>query len=162
LNFGTAKSRPLTDENLRRESNNLYNLTFEHELHPGLGVSVGYNHRSFHNLQWTNNLATTFADYTLLSIPDPRGNGESLPVYNLASAKVGQVNNILTNGDNRQNYSGFDVLVHARTGRGAVISGGTSTGRTSLVTCTVSNPNSLRFCDQTHYGIPFLTAFKMS
>ena len=45
---------------------------------------------------------------------------------------------------------------------GGPINAGTSTGRSTSVTCEVENLNSLRFCDQSLYDIPLQTNFKMS
>ncbi|MBI3490314.1 MAG: hypothetical protein HY047_00700, partial [Acidobacteria bacterium] len=45
---------------------------------------------------------------------------------------------------------------------GANIYGGVSTGRMLTVNCEVDNPNSLRYCDQSDLGIPYLTQFKIS
>ena len=84
---------------------------------PRIGLSVSYNRRTFHRILWTNNLATTFDDYTLITIPDPRKNGQTLPVYNLNPAKLGQVNSIETNTDNNHRvYNGVDIALNARIG----------------------------------------------
>ena len=85
--------------------------------------------------------------------PDPRGNGQTLPVYNLNSSKLGLINDLDTH---------VDVTFNARFPNGATVFGGTSTGRTRRVTCQVDDPNQLRFCDETKYDIPFLTTFKLS
>src|SRR5262249_17368682 len=115
LNFGQVSAATLTaDPDITREHNYLYNLTLQQELLPGLGLSVGYKQRSYRDVWYTNNLATTFADYTLLTTPDPRGNGESLPVYNLSATKVGQTNNFLTNSNNHSSFKGIDFFVHGR------------------------------------------------
>jgi hypothetical protein len=135
----------------------------QHELRPGLAVAVSYNRRSFHNLSWTDNLATAHSDYTLLTTPDPRGNGEPLPVYNLAASKLGQVNELNANStDNTRVYNGFDVTFNWRMRGGATVFGGTSTGRTLTATCQVDDPNSLRFCDQGDYDVPLITQFKLA
>lgn len=161
LNFGVRRSRN-ADPDLQRIYNILYNLAVEHELRPGLGLSVAYNRRTFDDLTWTDNLATTHADYTLFTVPDPRGNGQTLPVYVLSRAKLGLVNELDLNSNDKRIYDGADVLVHGRLANGAAFSGGTSTGRTVEANCEVDNPNSLRFCDERDYDIPFRTTFKLS
>jgi hypothetical protein len=42
------------------------------------------------------------------------------------------------------------------------LNGGTSTGRTISSICDVQDPNSLRFCDQTTYDVPFRTLARVS
>jgi hypothetical protein len=109
------------------------------------------------------NLALAPSDYTLINVPDPRGNGQLLPVYSIVASKFGQVNLLDTNSaNNTQVYSGFDISFNARLRGGAQMYGGTSTGRTISKTCDVTDPNSLRFCDQTQYSMPWLTLFKIA
>jgi hypothetical protein len=55
-----------------------------------------------------------------------------------------------------------DVGVNVRIGGGGQINAGTSTGRSTSVTCEVENLNSLRFCDQSLYDTPLQTNFKLS
>ena len=45
---------------------------------------------------------------------------------------------------------------------GGQMYGGTSTGRTVSKICDVTDPNSLRFCDQTQFDMPWLTLFKIA
>jgi hypothetical protein len=124
---------------------------------------VSYNERSFHNITWTDNLAISHSDYTLLMVPDPRGNGQMLPVYNLDRAKLGLVEELDTNSTERTRvYRGVDASFNLRMRNGATIFGGTSTGHTTQVTCEVEDPNSLRFCDDTQYNNPFRTSFKLA
>jgi hypothetical protein len=85
-----------------------------------------------------------------------------LPVYSVNRAVFGLVDQVDSNSEhNSESWSGVDVTVNGRL-RGATFTAGTSTGRTSSVTCEVDNPNSLRFCDQTQYDLPFQTLFKAS
>jgi hypothetical protein len=167
--FGFRRNRN-PDPNVERPYQILYNLGVQHELRPGLGLSASYNRRGFYHLPWTDNLATTPADYTLITIPDPRGNGQTLPVYNLNLGKRGLIDELDTHSDqNRRTYNGIDVSVNARLSNGATIFGGTSTGRIREVTCQFEDPNwtsastpGLRFCDQTKHDVPFVTTFKLS
>ena len=160
--FGESLARTRRmDPDRQRSRNKLYNVTFEHELQPGLGLSVAFNRRTYSDLWWTDNLSTTSDDFTLLTTPDPRGNGEMLPVYNVNSAKRGLIDQLdLTSDQNTNTYNGFDVTLHGRLPNGAQFQGGTSTGRTLLGTCQTDNPNDLRFCDQGQYDVPLRTNFK--
>ena len=135
----------------------------QHEVFPGLGVSVSFTQRNIYQDLWTNNLAIQPSDYILLTVPDPRGNGELLPVYNLPPDKFGLVNELDTNSDlNRRVYRGVDATFSVRIPGGGAVNAGTSTGRSTSITCEVENQNSLRFCDQSLYDIPLQTNFKMS
>jgi hypothetical protein len=126
-------------------------------------VAASYNRRSYHDIIWTDNLAISHSDYTLLFTPDPRGNGEMLPVYNLDRAKLGLVNELDTNSSvNTRVYNGFDVSFTYRLGNGGSIFGGTSTGHVLVGTCEVDDPNSLRFCEQSDYDVPMVTQFKLA
>jgi hypothetical protein len=168
VNFGVRRTRN-PDPEIERSYQLLYNVGVQHELRRGVSVSVNYFRRGFYRLTWTDNLATTHADYTLITVPDPRGSG-TLPVYNLRRDKLGLIDELDTHSnENERTYNGFDVMVNARLGNGATLMGGTSTGRTRTVGCQADDPNwtsttttGLRFCDQTDLDIPFLTQFKLS
>jgi hypothetical protein len=160
LQFG-IKAPLNPDPNQKRPYTLLYSVGVDHELAPRVGLSVSYNRRTFHQILWTDNLATTFADYTLITIPNPRNNGQTLPVYNLSPTKLGLVNAIETNtNDNHRVYNGFDVALNARIGAGGRLTISDSTGRILTQTCQVSDPNSLRFCDQTQFHVPFRSSFR--
>ena len=100
-------------------------------------------------------------DYTLLMIPDPRGNGQTLPVYNLNKAQQGLIDDYATNSDqNRRYYQGVDTALTWRLGVRGSMTLSSSTGHVVTVTCQVTDPNSLLYCDQTALHIPFLTSFR--
>lgn len=160
------------DTDLVRPYNWLYNIGVQRQLWSGSSLLVAYNRRSFRQLFITDNLATTDADYTLINIADPRGNGQTIPVYNLNRAKLGLIDELDTNSDsNKRIYNGVDVSLNSRFGRGGTIMIGSSTGRIKTVNCQVDDPNgalltgfvinSSRFCDQSNLSIPYLTTFKM-
>jgi len=67
-----------------------------------------------------------------------------------------------TSTNNKTTYNGFDVTANARFGNGAIVSGGTSTGRTIQIACDVTDPNNTRYCDQSKLDIPLLTTAKVS
>ena len=114
LTFGVRRNQN-ADPDIQRPYQLLGDIGIQHELMPGLAVAVSYNRRSYEELVWTDNLAISHSDYTLLTTPDPRGNGELLPVYNLDRAKLGLVNELDTNSDlNTRVYNGFDVSFNYR------------------------------------------------
>lgn len=161
LTFGVRRNQN-PDPDIKRPYQRLYDVGVQRELRPGFAVSVSYNQRSFYNIPWTDNLAFVASDYALLTVPDPRGNGQTLPVYNISRAKFGQVNELDTHSEqNTRVYKGVDVSLAIRLPRGGTISGGTSTGRTLFQTCQVEDLNNLRFCDQTQYDVPLRTSFKL-
>jgi hypothetical protein len=162
LTFGIRRNQNM-DPNIKRPYQMVWDLGIQHEVLPGLGVSVSYNQRSFYNTTFTDNLALDPSDYTLMTVPDPRNNGQVLPVYNINRAKFGQVNELDTTSDqNTRVYKGVDFSFNMRMKNGASLYGGTSTGRTLSVSCLVEDFNNLRFCDQTQYDVPRLTLFKLA
>ena len=162
LTFGVRRNQN-ADPDIQRPYQLLGDIGIQHELRPGLAVAIGYNRRTYEELIWTDNLAISHSDYTLLTTPDPRGNGELLPVYNLDRAKQGQVNELDTNSDqNSRVYNGFDVSFNYRLPKGGTIYGGTSTGHVLAGTCQVDDPNNLRFCEQGDYDVPMATQFKLA
>ena len=95
------------DPDLKRERTRLYNVSLDHELRPGLGVSVAYNRRRSYDIGVLDNLATTFDDYTRFTIPDPRGNGQTIEGYYLNRNKLGIVDQIdTTSNSNTRYYNG--------------------------------------------------------
>ena len=162
LAFGVRRDRN-PDPDIKRPYQMLWDAAIQHEVLPGFGLSVSFAQRSFYEQHWTDNLALSPDDYQLLTVPDPRGNGATLPVYNIARDKFGLVEELDTNSDeNTRMYRGVDVSFNIRLPGGAAFYGGTSTGRTVARNCQVEDLNQLRFCDQSEYGIPFRTSFKFA
>jgi hypothetical protein len=142
----------------------MYNLGLQQELSPGLSVSANFYRRESHRIIWTQNLAippSGFAtEYTPVAIPDPRGNGQTITVYNLNRQFLGLVNELDTNSANNSRiFNGVDLTFNARIKGGGSLVGGVSTGRLHVVSCDVEDPNQLRGCDA-DYG--FLTQMKVT
>jgi hypothetical protein len=97
----------------------------------------------------------------MVTVPDPRGNGQTVPVYNLIPSFLGKVNELDTKSNNTRTFSAIDLSINARFANGASLGGGTSTGRQVSKACQVADPNLLQYCDE-HGFIPFRTQFKMS
>ncbi|MGE3520469.1 MAG: hypothetical protein AB7J63_16110, partial [Vicinamibacterales bacterium] len=147
-------------------------LSVQHELFNGLSVTVGWVHRDYKRLFWTDNEAVSPGDYIQFSVPNPvfgnpRFNGAeaTIPIYTLPANKVGAANpvrNVDKNSDiNRKIYNGYDVGFTVRI-KGGNLYGGTSIGRMLTVNCEVEDANSLRFCDQRKLGLPYLAQLKLA
>ena len=150
LMFGRSANRKM-DADLKRPFQTVWNVGVNHELAPGLGVGLNFTQRRFHRTNFVQNLAIPASAYSLLTVPDPRGNGQTLPVYNINRTVFGLVDELDTNSDeNTQVYRGVDVSFSARLPGGGSFIGGTSTGHTIATSCQVDSLNSLRFCDQSH------------
>lgn len=151
------------DPDLKRPYQVLYNLGVQHQLLSRLSVSANYFRREYRNMVYTKSLAVPLTAYDLVTIADPRGNGQTLPIYNLQRAYLGLVNDLdTTSTSNWRHYNGLDVTASARGNNGLTVAGGMSIGRSIANTCEVGDPNQLRFCDQTLYKIPFRKTVKLT
>jgi hypothetical protein len=154
-------SNQIPDPNIKRPYQWEYNAGIQHELLRGLSVSANWARRDFRRSFWTDNVLTTFDDYTLVQIANPL-DGSLFPVYILRVAKRGQVQLIDKNSDqNRRWYNGVDIGFTSRVGGGKLF-GGVNTGRQITAYCEVDDPNDLRFCDQRDLDVPYLTQFKLA
>jgi len=150
------------DPNIKRPYQWEYNVGIQRQLAANLSITANWVRREFRRLFWTDNVLTTFDDYTVVQVPNPLNASERIPIYNLNVAKRGQVRQIDKNSDkNWRSYNGVDVGFTSRVGGGNLY-GGFSTGRQITVTCEVDDPNALRFCDQRDLDIPYLTQLKLA
>ncbi len=157
---GVSNRRP--DPDIKRPYQWEYTLGLQRELMGGVLLSANWIRRDYQRLFWSDNVLTTFADYTIVNIPNPMNPAELLPIYNLNVAKRGQVEIIDKNStENHRWYNGFDLGFTARA-RGASLYGGVTAGRQTTVFCEVDDPNSLRFCDQRDLNLPYLYQLKLA
>src|SRR5262249_17936229 len=91
--------------------------------------------------------------------------GHAITMYDPISSAVQQsVANVDTNDPHLKNvYTGFEFNINAKLPHGGRIFGGSSTDRSVANTCSAAatNPNILVYCDQSQYGIPWRTQFKL-
>jgi len=161
--FGIRRNRN-ADPDIKRPYQLLYNVGVQHQIGNSVSVSANYYRRDYYRIIWTENLAIPVSAwstaYTPVSIADPRGNGQSLTIYNVTPAYAGLVNELDTNSSNNQrSYNGFDLTFNTRLRNGATLVGGTSTGKIHAVTCDVPDPNQLRGCDAEQ---PYRSQFKVT
>jgi hypothetical protein len=173
VNFGISTGRAPTP-GLAREYNVETTVGIQHQLLPRLSVFGGYYHRHFYNQEAQRNPLLTMDDWAAFRVPNPIGNGETLTMFNLDSAKAGAYTKQLIDVNssvNRTIYDGFEASFNARLPRGANVFGGWSNDRLITVSCDQYDPNKLRFCDQTGetfqpYGAtsrpPFRNDFKLA
>lgn len=162
-NFGVRANRN-PDPDIKRPFQMLYSVGVQQEVRSGISASLFFYRRGYHRLIATMNKAippSGFAqEYTPVTIADPRGNGQTLTVYNLNPAYLGKVDQLDFNSDiNFRTYNGIDTSINMRLRGGINLVGGTSTGKFHRNTCEVEDPNQQRFCDATQ---PFTTILKLS
>jgi hypothetical protein len=138
------------------------NVSIQREIIPGSSVTFSYFRRDYKNLIWSDNLLIDPSDYTLFNLPDPRNNGQTVPIYNLNPAKASAVNILDQNSSSDyRKYTGYDVNFNSRM-KGLTLFGGVSLGHQVSNTCQVEDANYLRFCDQSKLDIPYYTQIKLS
>jgi hypothetical protein len=182
--FGTSVPGASFDKDLltgfgNREANWEFSGGVQHEVIPRVSLDVGYFRRIWLNLQTTDNLAISAADFDVFSMTvptDPRlpdGGGYVLEgVRNLKPSAFGRPTqnfNTLSNkyGKAIEHWNGVDVSVNARLQNGLMLQFGTSTGRTTENDCEIvaqlpelnsgANLRPLQFCDR---STPWLTSLK--
>ena len=157
LNLGrTVPSTNYAEEVLRGFGRRAYNwqgaVSVQQELRPGMALSLGYFHTRHANLTTTANQAVTpaeFNQYCITAPTDPRlgaTSGSALcGFYDVIPTRFGQVSNLVqpaTNfGKQTDEYSGIDVALNARFGRGGLIAGGLNTGKTVTNNCDIVQGN---------------------
>ena len=174
LTFGQIRegNTRLADDAKRGFNRQSYNwqgsASFQHELRPGLGVSVAYFRTWYGGFQVTDNQLVTPADYDpyCITVPTdsrlPNSGQQLCGLYDLRPAVFGQVSNLVTQsshyGEMTEVYNGVDLTMNARLGGGVLVQGGVSTGRTTTDNCfVIDSPQQARpgFC---HVTRPWVAA----
>jgi hypothetical protein len=154
-NFGTRAPR-FQDPDLVREKQLEWSVSIQHQLVPRLSVSGGYYHRTFYDLTHTvNSFLNLSTDFTPAQLPDPRGNGQTVTLYNLNPARLGQTNPVdTTSSSNRLFWDGVDLSANGRIGMGRVF-GGLTMGANSQNVCDVIDPNFTGTLAAPVYGLNY-------
>jgi hypothetical protein len=147
-------------------------LGVQHELLPRVSVNGSYFRRQWRSLTVIDNLPVTAADYDPFCITTPAdsrlpgGGGQQIcGLYDVTPSKVGANNRLQTLASNfgkqYDYWQGVDLSIDLRLPNGALLQGGTSTGRQITDNCDVvtrlDNPSQL-YC---HREPPFLTQVKL-
>jgi hypothetical protein len=125
--------------------------SMQHELRPGVAVSVGYFRTWYGNFRVTANEALSPADFDPFCITGPTdsrlaggGGGRICGLFDVKSEKFGQSQQVVElaskYGDWTEVYHGIDVTLTARVGK-LYLSGGLNTGRTEVNYCNVVKTN---------------------
>jgi hypothetical protein len=127
-----------------------YTVNVQQELRPGWALNVGYYRRWYDNLSWTNNTLVSPSNFTPFTFVSPL-DGSVITGYNLIPSLRGQSQNVIQFApNNTQVFNGVDVTVSGRFGKGGVVNGGITTGRTVTDSCAAFfDPNTERFCKVT-------------
>jgi hypothetical protein len=161
-NFG-VRSLNTPDPDIKRPYTIETSAGVQHELFPRVSIAGTWLRTNLKNPLYTYNTLLAASDYTPVSVVSPL-DGNVFTVYNLNRAKLGQVANFDTNDPGgKLTYDSFEFNLNARLPGGAMLFGGTATERSVQTKCDQpDNPNTLLFCDQTQYDIPWRTQFKLN
>lgn len=150
-NFGqvgraTSYDRDVTHGWHAREYSWQGSVTLQHEVRENLSLNVGYFRTWYGNFVVTDNLAVAPSDFDPYCITTPTdsrlpSSGQQVcGLYDVRPARFGLTDNLVTlasnYGDHKEIFNGIDVTFNARM-RGALLSGGVSTGSTLTDSCYV-------------------------
>jgi hypothetical protein len=165
-NFGTKTLNQLSGQT--RPYSLEYTAQVQHAITPRISVNAGWFYRSFKNDILTTNTNLTFADYTPVTIFNPL-DGTPVTVYNISKAGAARAtNNVDGNHSSDSNLYGrwvtaWEGAFTARLPRGATLGGGFGFERSIQVSCDATdNPNTLLYCDQRKYDVPYRAQFKLN
>ncbi|MBI4476599.1 MAG: TonB-dependent receptor [Acidobacteria bacterium] len=150
------------DPDIKRPYQWEFSAGIQREIVPRVSVSASWVRRTWRRLIWTENLLVSHDDYTPIPIQNPIDPSETIRVFSLDRAKLALVKDLDRNSKkNRRWNNGFDFDIKTRVGGGNVYAG-LSLDRQIRVQCEVADPNELRFCDQSKFGMPYRTMFKVA
>jgi hypothetical protein len=118
----------------------------QHELRPGFGVDVSWFRTSFGGLTVNQNTSLTPADFDTYCVTGPSsprlpggGGAQICGLYDVKPNKFGivtpQISKASDFGDWEYVYNGVDAQFKSRFGRGGLLNGGVSVGRTTIDSC---------------------------
>ena len=158
LNFGKPNAETRYAEDAQSGFNNQFHnwqgaVSVQHELRPGVGLTVGYFRTWYSGFLVTDNQLTSASDYDSFCITVPNDSRLSISGQQLCGfsdvkpAAFGSVDNLVTQashyGTATQIFNGVDVTVNARFAQVGQFSGGLSSGRTTTNNCYQNSDPSL-------------------
>ena len=149
--FGVVSTSFITFDDilLRGWGNRAYNWEFsagvQREIVPRVGVDFGFFRRLYGNFRITDNRAVEASDFDQFSMVVPAGlpdAGKTVSgLFDVKPAKFGQnvSNGTISRvfGSEIQHWNGFDLNMNMRLQGGALLSGGISSGKTTLDNCEI-------------------------
>ena len=159
LAFGTPVVTTRWDESARlgwgnRGFNYQSSVALQHELGPGLGVTVSYNRTDFRNHTALVNNAVSASDFTPYCVTAPTdtrlgsvSGREICGLFDVNPNKFGQQNSALilakdvpgNTGRPEETYNGMDFAANWRFGKGGLLAGGVALGRTTFDYCGLNS-----------------------
>jgi hypothetical protein len=124
-------------------------VSLEHQLGPRVGVNIGYYRTQYGNFQAIDNSLAAPSDYDQYCIKTPVDtrlpasvSGQQIcGLYDIKPEKFGQVFNLITQarnfGKRTDVFSGVDVNINARFGKGVRLQGGLATGSEVADSCAI-------------------------
>lgn len=164
--FGTAVintryAPDVTEGFAVRPLNNQISAVFQHEVRSGFGVTIGYYRTWYGNKTVTDNLLVTRNDFSPFCVTAPtdsrlpNGGGHQVcDIYDINPNAFGRIDNLVvraSEGDQTEVFNGIDIGMNARFGRGGLLTGGVSFGRTDFNNCGVPDAPA-QFCE---YSMPW-------
>jgi hypothetical protein len=181
--FGLVVRQP--DPNITRPYNVEMTVSLQRELIPGVSASLGYYHRHYYNLIYSDNTALdgpgAFTPVTIANpcvgavVPCSGTQPATLTIYKINPALIGKGSPVIdrNSANNYRVYNGVEGSFVARIRGGAQAFGGflvarqlsnlcDSTDGTATITFSqASDPNYTLYCDQSQFDIPFRVQFKL-
>jgi hypothetical protein len=154
------------DPNIKRPYDIEYAAGVTRQVMRGVSVTGAWYRRETYNLEQQVNTLVAVSDFASFTTPSPLGNGETITIYNLNASKQGLVDLLDTTATDRSltrvSYDGLELSFSARLPRGGSLFGGWSADRLIAVSCAGNDPNTFRYCDQSQYGVPFRSDYKLT
>jgi hypothetical protein len=181
--FGLVTRTP--DPGITRPYNIEMTVSAQRELMPGVSASVGYFHRHYYNLIYTDNTVLDQPGaFTATTVPNPCYGGavqcggdqpQMLTLFKINPALIGKGAPVIdrNSANNYRVYNGIEGSFMARIHGGAQVFGGfltarqisnlcdASDGTATITFAQASNPNYTLYCDQSQFNIAFRTQVKL-
>jgi Carboxypeptidase regulatory-like domain len=181
--FGQIVRSP--DPNITRPYNVEMTVSVQRELMRGVSASLGYYHRHYYNLIYSDNTVLDQAGaFTPVTVANPCLSGtvqcggtqpSTLTLYKINPALIGKGSPVIdkNSANNYRVYNGIEGSFMARIHGGSQIFGGflvarqisnlcdSGDGTATITFSQASDPNYTLYCDQSQFDVPFRTQLKL-